>query len=55
MVDAARLRTVTPDAPTCSIGYVEWDRVEGAAALLRAADVALYQAKDDGGATLARA
>ena len=43
-----RVRTATPDAETCSIGYATWDGTETAEELLRRADAALYQAKDAG-------
>lgn len=43
-----RLRTMTPDGQTCSIGVAEWDRAESAAALVERADIALYHAKEYG-------
>ena len=43
-----RLRIVTPDAQTCSVGVAEWDGVEMPSTLLSRADAALYAAKDGG-------
>jgi diguanylate cyclase (GGDEF)-like protein len=43
-----RLRIVTPDAQTCSVGVAEWDGTEPASALLSRADEALYAAKHGG-------
>jgi diguanylate cyclase (GGDEF)-like protein len=43
-----RLRIVTPDAQTCSVGVAEWDGVEEPSALLGRADAALYAAKNGG-------
>jgi diguanylate cyclase (GGDEF)-like protein len=43
-----RLRIVTPDAQTCSVGVAEWDGVELPSALLSRADAALYAAKHGG-------
>jgi diguanylate cyclase (GGDEF)-like protein len=43
-----RLRIVTPDAQTCSVGVAEWDGVELPSALLGRADAALYAAKNGG-------
>lgn len=43
-----RLRTMTPDGQTCSIGVAEWDRAESAAALVERADIALYHAREYG-------
>jgi diguanylate cyclase (GGDEF)-like protein len=43
-----RLRAASPAGHTCSAGVAQWDPEESAAALLRRADVALYEAKDAG-------
>ena len=43
-----RLRIVTPDGQTCSVGVAEWDGSESPAALLSRADAALYAAKEHG-------
>jgi diguanylate cyclase (GGDEF)-like protein len=43
-----RLRTMTPEDVTCSVGVAEWDRVESAASVVERADIALYHAKDGG-------
>jgi diguanylate cyclase (GGDEF)-like protein len=43
-----RLRIVTPDAQTCSVGVAEWDGFESPSALLGRADAALYAAKHGG-------
>jgi diguanylate cyclase (GGDEF)-like protein len=47
-----RMLAGTPERATCSVGYTEWDRRRPAAALLRAADNALYEAKRRGRAAL---
>ena len=43
-----RLRAVTPGGQTCSIGVVQWNRVESALAVVKRADAALYAAKKAG-------
>ena len=42
------LRGLVPFGETCSIGVARWDGLEGAEALLQAADQALYEAKRSG-------
>jgi diguanylate cyclase (GGDEF)-like protein len=48
-----RLTAAVPDGQTCSIGVAEWDGEQVAAALMRQADVALYDAKGRGRALVA--
>ena len=43
-----RLRMVTPEAQTCSIGFALWDGSEPARSLMARADAALYAAKAAG-------
>jgi len=43
-----RLRTLTPDEQTCSIGLAEWSPGETGAELVARADEALYEAKRGG-------
>jgi diguanylate cyclase (GGDEF)-like protein/PAS domain S-box-containing protein len=43
-----RLRGVTPDGETCSVGAAEWDGEQTADALTQDADAALYEAKAAG-------
>jgi len=43
-----RLRAVTPQGQTCSVGLAGWDFVENAEELLGRADAALYEAKEGG-------
>jgi len=43
-----RLRRVTPDGETCSVGAAEWDGAQTAGALAQDADAALYEAKAAG-------
>jgi diguanylate cyclase (GGDEF)-like protein len=43
-----RLRTLTPEGQTCSIGLAEWDPGESASELVARADEALYEAKRSG-------
>ena len=43
-----RLRALTPDGETCSIGLAEWIPGESAAELVARADLALYEAKRGG-------
>jgi diguanylate cyclase (GGDEF)-like protein len=45
---AERLRRSTPNTQGASIGVAQWNRREDAEALMNRADVALYQAKDQG-------
>jgi len=45
----ARLREISPDGVSCSIGAVTWDGSETAADLFRRADEAMYQSKRDRG------
>ena len=47
-----RLRTLTPDGQTCSVGLAEWAPGESAVALVARADEALYDAKRSGRDTL---
>ncbi len=47
-VVAERLREVTPDGQTCSLGAVVWDGSSDADALYARADAALYRAKRGG-------
>ncbi|WP_203819757.1 diguanylate cyclase [Paractinoplanes ferrugineus] len=47
-----RVRTASPDAQTCSIGYATWDGTETAERLLSRADEALYAAKSGGRDTI---
>lgn len=43
-----RLRTMTPEVETCSVGVAEWDGEESGASVLERADIALYHAKHAG-------
>jgi diguanylate cyclase (GGDEF)-like protein len=43
-----RLLTAMEDAPTCSIGFAQWDEMQSAAQLVQEADTALYRAKRGG-------
>jgi diguanylate cyclase (GGDEF)-like protein len=43
-----RLRGMTPDGVTCSVGLAEWDGLESGASVVERADIALYHAKDAG-------
>lgn len=43
-----RLRTMTPEVETCSVGVAEWDGDESGASVLERADIALYHAKHSG-------
>ena len=47
-----RLREVTPEGQTCSVGLAEWSYGESEADLLARADAALYEAKRSGRDTL---
>ena len=50
-----RLRSLTPEGQTCSVGVASWDGVESDAALVARADAALYEAKRRGRDTLVAA
>jgi diguanylate cyclase (GGDEF)-like protein len=43
-----RLRKMTPDGQTCSVGLAQWDGAETADDLVQRADAALYRAKAEG-------
>jgi diguanylate cyclase (GGDEF)-like protein len=43
-----RLRQLTPDGQTCSVGLAEWEPGESEAELVERADAALYEAKRAG-------
>jgi diguanylate cyclase (GGDEF)-like protein len=43
-----RLRGMTPEDVTCSVGVAEWDGEESGASVVERADIALYHAKDGG-------
>lgn len=43
-----RLRGMTPEDMTCSVGVAEWDGLESGASVVERADIALYHAKDAG-------
>ena len=47
-----RLRALTPDSQTCSVGLAEWSPGESVADLVARADAALYEAKRAGRDTL---
>jgi diguanylate cyclase (GGDEF)-like protein len=52
MAAVDRLRKMTPDLASFSAGVATWDRVEPLDELLRRADVALYEAKTNGGSKI---
>ena len=43
-----RVRATVPHGQTCSVGYAQWDGVEGIERLLARADAAMYEAKQGG-------
>ena len=43
-----RLRELTPERQTCSIGLAEWNHGETVTELVARADAALYRAKNSG-------